>query len=99
MFNPLYYLRWALELVGGIPAALLGMLGFDRSRVEGSIAGKSPQRHVEVVTLIAGVLTILALLDWMEPVKRLSPRGFRVKHGPRCTATRVAPRAARTARR
>ncbi|HZF27237.1 MAG TPA: hypothetical protein VEZ88_13310 [Steroidobacteraceae bacterium] len=69
MFNPLYYLRWALELVGGIPAALLGMLGFDRSRVEGSIAGKVLRGIVEVVTLIAGVLTILALLDWMEPVK------------------------------
>jgi len=58
-----------LELVGGIPAALLGMLGFDRSRVERLNRGKVLRGIVEVVTLIAGVLTILALLDWMEPVK------------------------------
>jgi hypothetical protein len=75
--NPLTYIWRLFELVGGIPAAILGLLGFDKSRIEDSRLGRVIRGVIELVTLIATVLTILSYMGWLDVVKAFAIDAFR----------------------
>jgi hypothetical protein len=67
--NPFYYIGRGLDWVARMPFVLIGRAGFDQQRAEGSFAGRLIKGAVYIVTALASLLTVLQLLDYIEPVK------------------------------
>ena len=67
--NPLFYLGQLFDWVAGLPFALLGRLGFSRSKAEESGLGRLVKGLLYLVTVTASALTVLQLLGYLELVK------------------------------
>ena len=71
-FNPLFYLMLALDTISELPFSIIGKFGFNQQKAESSIIGRLFKGFLYLVTPVAGFLTILHLLDLLEPVKELA---------------------------
>lgn len=73
-FNPIFYLEILLDGMASLPFILLGKIGFDQNRAEASFIGKvlkgSMYGILWLVSVPAGLLTILYYLDYLEPFKK-----------------------------
>jgi hypothetical protein len=67
--NPLFYLGQLFDWVAGLPFALLGRLGFSRSKAEESRLGRLIKGVLYLVTVAASALTILQLLGYLDSAK------------------------------
>ena len=65
--NPFWWLKRSLLWLLSIPFVLLGAVGFDAGRAEGSFLGKI----FKLLLATSAVLTILNNLDWLEEAKAL----------------------------
>lgn len=75
--NPFFYLGLVLDLVARIPFVLLGRVGFNRQKAEESLAGRLSKGIIYIITALAALLTVLQLLDCLEPVKAAIKSLFR----------------------
>lgn len=75
--NPFFYLGLAFDLVARIPFVLIGRAGFNRQKVEESLAGRLVKGSIYIVTAMASLLTVLQLLDYLEPFKQVVKNVFR----------------------
>lgn len=67
--NPFFYLGLAFDLVARIPFILIGRAGFNRQKAEKSLFGRLLKGIIYIITVLASLLTVLQLLDYLEPVK------------------------------
>ena len=67
--NPFFYLGIVLDWIVRFPFNLIGRAGFNREKIEESIAGRVTKVVLYVSTVSASTLTVLQLLDHLEPVK------------------------------
>ena len=74
--NPFFYLGLAFDLVARIPFVLIGRAGFNRQKVEESLAGRLVKGSIYIVTALASLLTVLQLLDYLEPFKQVVKNVF-----------------------
>lgn len=74
--NPFFYLGLVFDLVAGVPFALIGRAGFNRKKAEASLAGRMIKGTIYIITALASLLTVLQLLDFLEPVKKVAKSMF-----------------------
>lgn len=67
--NPFFYLNLILGYIASFPFFLIGQMGFNRAKAESSIVGRITKGIVSLIAALAGILTILSLLGYIEPVK------------------------------
>ncbi len=67
--NPFFYLGLVFDLVARIPFVLIGRAGFNRQKVEESLAGRLVKGSIYIVTALASLLTVLQLLDYLDSFK------------------------------
>ena len=67
--NPFFYLGIVLDWIVRVPFLLLGKAGFDQQKVEMSFVGRVIKGTIYIVTALASLLTVLQLLNYLEPVK------------------------------
>jgi hypothetical protein len=79
--NPFFYLGLALDLVARIPFVIIGRAGFNRQKVEESLAGRLVKESIYIVTALASLLTVLQLLDYLESFKQVVKNVFRKPGG------------------
>jgi len=68
--NPFFYVGLVFDAVTDLPFMVLGKLGFNKEKAETSIIGKIIKGILYLITVIAAFLTILQLLDFLDPVKQ-----------------------------
>lgn len=69
--NPFWWLNRGFLWIVRAPFVFLGAVGFDTVRAESSVVGKTIKAIVGLVTMVAALLTILRLLDWLPAAKTL----------------------------
>jgi len=67
--NPFFYLGRIFDRIAEFPFFLVGQMGFDRAKAETSIIGRIIKGIIQLITVLAAVLTVLYLLGYLEPVK------------------------------
>lgn len=72
VLNPLFYAGLVLDFVSDLPFVALGNLGFNRQKARSSTIGRLVKGVLYLVTVVAAFLTILHLLDFLEPVKQVA---------------------------
>ena len=70
-FNPFWWLLRVILWVTRIPFLLLGAMGFNAARVEGSKLGKFCKVILSLLLAVSALLTILHLLGWLSAAKAL----------------------------
>lgn len=60
-----------------IPFVLIGRAGFNRQKAEESLAGRVIKGVIYIITALASLLTVLQLLDYLEPAKEMVKNVFR----------------------
>ena len=68
--NPLFYLGRVLDTISDLPFIILGILGFNRQKIKASVVGRLVKGLLYLIIIVAAVLTILYLLDFVEPIKQ-----------------------------
>ena len=68
--NPLFYLGRVLDTISDLPFIILGILGFNRQKIKASVVGRLVKGLLYLIIIVAAVLTILHLLDFVEPIKQ-----------------------------
>ena len=74
--NPFFYLGIVFDLVARVPFVLIGRAGFNRKKAEDSLAGRLIKGALYIITALASLLTVLQLLDFLEPVKVVAKSVF-----------------------
>ncbi len=69
-FNPFFYLGRALDVITDLPFIVIGILGFSRQKIRTSAIGRLVKGILYLIIIVAAVLTILHLLDFLEPIKQ-----------------------------
>ncbi|HZF69432.1 hypothetical protein, partial [Sulfuricurvum sp.] len=69
VINPFYYLGMLFDVIIELPFIALGKVGFNREKAESSVLGKIVKGTLYLITVIAAFLTILQLLDFLDPFK------------------------------
>ena len=73
-FNPFFYLGWILDTISDLPFIVIGILGFNRQKIKTSAIGRLVKGILYLTIIVAAVLTILHLLDFVEPIKQFVHR-------------------------
>ena len=73
-FNPFFYLGWILDTISDLPFIVIGILGFNRQKIKTSAIGRLVKGILYLTIIVAAVLTILYLLDFVEPIKQFVHR-------------------------
>ena len=68
--NPLFYIGIIFDALVEIPFIFIGKLGLNREKAESSLVGKLVKGALYLITVVAAFLTILQLLDLLDPVKQ-----------------------------
>ena len=68
--NPFFYLGRVLDTITDLPFIILGVLGFDRQKIKASAVGRLVKVLLNLMIIVAAVLTILHLFDFLEPIKQ-----------------------------
>lgn len=71
-FNPFFYIGLVFDAISELPFIAIGKLGFNRQRAESSVIGRLVKGVLYLITVMAALLTILQLLDFLEPIKQLA---------------------------
>jgi hypothetical protein len=79
--NPFYWLGRILDLIISLPFRFLQNAGIKTKKFEESIFGKVAKLILSLVTLVASSLTILKILDYLDPVKNFIEELFTKYHG------------------
>ena len=74
--NPFFYLGLAFDLVARAPFVLIGRAGFNRKKVEESLAGRMVKGSIYIITALASLLTVLQLLDYLQSFKQVAKNVF-----------------------
>ena len=69
-FNPFFYLGLVLDTISDLPFIAIGILGFNRQKIKTSAIGRLVKGILYLTIIVAAVLTILHLLDFVEPIKQ-----------------------------
>ena len=69
-FNPFFYLGRALDAITDLPFIIIGILGFNREKIKASTIGRLVKGILYLTIIVTAVLTILHLLDFVEPIKQ-----------------------------
>ena len=69
-FNPFFYLGLVLDTISDLPFIAIGILGFNRQKIKMSAIGRLVKGILYLTIIVAAVLTILHLLDFVEPIKQ-----------------------------
>ena len=67
--NPFFYIGLVLDALVETPFIVIGKLGLNREKAEGSLIGRLIKGVLYLITVVAAFLTILHLLDLLDPVK------------------------------
>ena len=70
--NPLFYIGLIFDALVEIPFIFIGKLGLNREKAESSLIGKLVKGALYLITVVAAFLTILQLLDLLDPVKQFT---------------------------
>ncbi len=73
-FNPFFYLGLVLDTISDLPFIAIGILGFNRQKIKTSAIGRLVKGILYLTIIVAAVLTILHLLDFVEPIKQFVHR-------------------------
>ena len=68
--SPLFYIGLIFDALVEIPFIFIGKLGLNREKAESSLIGKLIKGMLYLITVVAAFLTILQLLDLIDPVKQ-----------------------------
>ena len=68
--NPFFYLGQVLDTISDLPFIILGILGFNREKIKGSVVGRLVKGILYLIIIVAAILTILHLLNFLEPIKQ-----------------------------
>ena len=68
--NPFFYLGRVLDTISDLPIIILGILGFNRQKIKASVVGRLVKGLLYLIIIVAALLTILHLLDFLEPIKQ-----------------------------
>ena len=69
-FNPFFYLGRVLDTVSDLPFIVIGIFGVNRQKIKASVVGRLVKRILYLIIIVAAILTILHLLDFIEPIKQ-----------------------------
>ena len=69
-FNPFFYLGLVLDTISDLPFIAIGILGFNRQKIKTSAIGRLVKGILYLTIIVAAVLTILHLLDFVEPIEQ-----------------------------
>lgn len=69
--NPFFYIGLLLDLIVRFPFVLIERAGFDGQKAESSLIGRAIKAIFYIISLLAALLTVLQLLDYLEPVKEV----------------------------
>ena len=69
-FNPFFYLGRVLDAITDLPFIIIGILGFNREKIKASTIGRLVKGILYLTVIVTPVLTILHLLDFVEPIKQ-----------------------------
>ena len=72
IFNPFFYISFVFEVISELPFIAIGKLGFNRQKAESSVIGRLAKGILYLITVMAALLTILHLLELIEPVKQFT---------------------------
>ncbi|MCD6271380.1 MAG: hypothetical protein J7K30_00705 [Deltaproteobacteria bacterium] len=75
-FNPFFYIGLVFDAISELPFIAIGKFGFNRQKVESSVIGRVVKGILYLITVVAALLTILQILDYLEPVKRFTHELF-----------------------
>jgi len=64
--NPFYWIVLIIDFIVSIPFRILGRVGFDQEKLEGSFIGKIVKGILYLVSVFAAFLTILEKLGYLE---------------------------------
>lgn len=67
--NPFYWIGHIVRVIVSIPFTVIDRAGFDAEKASNSLFGKFYKVIAETIIFIAGLLTILHLMGWLESVK------------------------------
>ena len=68
--NPFFYLGRMLDTISDLPFIIIGIFGFSRQKMKASVVGRLVKGLLYLIIIVAAVLTILHLLDFIEPIKQ-----------------------------
>lgn len=71
VLNPFFYLEIFLDWISMVPFKLLAKLGFNQVKAQESFIGKIFKGLVYLITALASILTVLQLIDHLDPAKEL----------------------------
>ena len=77
-FNPFFYLGRALDVITDLPFIIIGILGFNRQKIRTSAIGRLVKGILYLTVIVAAILTILHLLDFIEPIKQFVHKSLAV---------------------
>ena len=69
-FNPFFYLGLVLDTISDLPFIVIGIFGFNRQKMRASTIGRLVKGILYLTIIVTPVLTILHLLDFVEPIKQ-----------------------------
>ena len=69
-FNPFFYLGRVLDAITDLPFFAIAILGFNRQKMKTSVVGRLVKGTLYLIIIVAAVLTILHLLNFVEPIKQ-----------------------------
>lgn len=69
-FNPFFYLGRVLDTITDLPFIVTGILGFNREKIKASTIGRLVKGILYLIIIVAAILTILHLLNFVEPIKQ-----------------------------
>jgi hypothetical protein len=73
--NPLFWLSIVLDYVSGLPFAVLGALGLNRSKIEDGLLGKFLKGCFRVAVVVAVLAVVLDHQGYLDPIEQ-EVRGF-----------------------
>lgn len=68
--NPFFYLGQVLNTISDLPFIIIGILGVNRQKIKTSVVGRLVKGILHLIIIVAVFLTILHLLDFVEPIKQ-----------------------------
>lgn len=68
--NPFFYLWRVLGTITDLPFIIIGIFGFNRQKIKVSAVGRLVKGILYLIIIVAAVLAVLHLFDFVDPVKQ-----------------------------
>ena len=68
--DPFFYLGRVLDTITDLPFIIIGIFGFNRQKIRASAVGRLVKGILYLIIIVAAVLAVLHLLDFLEPIKQ-----------------------------